>query len=167
MKRPRAWRNERRGGASSQADKRGAMSHGPLGPWVNPPLITRWLKTPSIRSRFPTIFSPSSVDSFPFSTLSFNYICLTTSKKISSLPSGLPLIHSPSYIMPETWIILPSPLKTSSRHWPWDDKNYLQGEDSLLVSLIFKKSRGEKKGRVNNHLRDMEKFSVKRTTVTS
>ena len=37
MKRPRAFCNASRG-APSLTDKRGALGHGPLGQWVNPPL---------------------------------------------------------------------------------------------------------------------------------
>ena len=45
-------------------------------------------------------------------------VLLYFSNSNSTIPSGLPLIHIPSYDTPDVWIIDPSPLNMSPHHWP-------------------------------------------------
>ncbi len=37
---------------------------------------------------------------------------------------GIPLIHSPSYVTPDEWTMVPCPLNRSLFHWPWQNMHW-------------------------------------------
>ena len=73
--------------------------------------------------------STSSRNGTPCST-SKGLVALMTS--LVAMAAGWPLTHSPSYVTPEQWLIVPSPLKWSLTHWPWK-----HGEKMLSLFEAF------------------------------